>query len=69
VALDAAASEPCIPLCNVFNFVFLIQGYEYSRSGNPTRDSLEQALAALENGKHGLSFSSGLGATMTFEPC
>ena len=41
------------------------QGWEYSRSGNPTRDCLEQAFAALENGKHGFAFSSGLGATMT----
>lgn len=38
------------------------KGYEYSRTGNPTRNSLEQNLAALENGKHGLCFSSGLGA-------
>lgn len=37
--------------------------YEYSRSGNPTREVLEQCLAALENGKHGLAFASGLGAT------
>ena len=35
-------------------------GYEYGRSGNPTRTALEEQLAALENGKHGLSFSSGL---------
>ena len=37
-------------------------GYEYSRTGNPTRNALEQNLAALENGAHGLCFSSGLGA-------
>jgi cystathionine gamma-synthase len=37
-------------------------GYEYSRGGNPTRTSLETMLAALEGGKHGLSFSSGLAA-------
>ena len=36
------------------------KGYEYSRSSNPTRDALEAALAALEGGKHGLAFSSGL---------
>ena len=41
------------------------KGYEYSRSGNPTRNTLEACIAALENGKHGLSFSSGLGATTT----
>ncbi len=37
-------------------------GYEYSRTHNPTRTALQNSLAALENGKHGLCFSSGLGA-------
>ncbi len=37
-------------------------GYEYSRSGNPTRDGLERRLAALEDGRHGLAFASGLAA-------
>lgn len=39
------------------------QGYEYSRGTNPTRKALEDCLAALENGKFGLAFSSGMGAT------
>jgi cystathionine gamma-synthase/cystathionine gamma-lyase len=39
------------------------KGYEYSRTGNPTRTALEEALAALENGKYGLCFASGLAAT------
>lgn len=38
------------------------QGYEYSRTHNPTRTALQNNLAALENGKYGLCFSSGLGA-------
>lgn len=38
------------------------KGYEYSRSGNPTRTSLEACLAALENGQYGLAFASGLAA-------
>ncbi|HLU89373.1 MAG TPA: cystathionine gamma-synthase [Cyclobacteriaceae bacterium] len=38
------------------------KGYEYSRTHNPTRTALQDSLAALENGKHGLCFSSGLGA-------
>ena len=38
------------------------KGYEYSRTGNPTRNSLEKNIAALENGKHGLCFGSGLAA-------
>ncbi|WP_370208237.1 cystathionine gamma-synthase [Aeromicrobium sp.] len=38
-------------------------GYEYARTGNPTRASLEANLAALENGAHGRAFSSGMAAT------
>ncbi|HLW20333.1 MAG TPA: cystathionine gamma-synthase [Cyclobacteriaceae bacterium] len=38
------------------------KGYEYSRTHNPTRTALQNSLAALENGTHGLCFSSGLGA-------
>ncbi len=40
-------------------------GYEYSRSGNPTRAALEKRLAALENAKYGLAFASGLAAETT----
>jgi len=40
-------------------------GYEYSRSGNPTRDALEKRLAVLENAKYGMAFGSGLGAETT----
>src|SRR5262249_34490575 len=39
------------------------KGYEYSRSGNPTRAALETCLAALESGERGLAFASGLAAT------
>ncbi len=38
------------------------KGYEYSRSSNPTRKALEDNLAALENGKYGLCFGSGVAA-------
>ncbi len=38
------------------------QGYEYSRSANPTRTALENSLASIENGKYGLAFGSGLAA-------
>jgi cystathionine gamma-lyase len=41
------------------------QGFEYSRSGNPTRNALEACVAALEGGRHGFAFSSGLGASTT----
>ena len=39
------------------------KGYEYSRTGNPTRFALEQVIASLEDGKFGLAFASGLAAT------
>ena len=38
------------------------QGYEYSRTQNPTRHALERSIASLENAKYGLGFSSGLSA-------
>ncbi|MGE4568373.1 MAG: cystathionine gamma-synthase [Bacteroidales bacterium] len=38
------------------------KGFEYSRTGNPTRQALETCLAALENGRYGLAFASGLAA-------
>lgn len=38
-------------------------GYEYSRTGNPTRTALEECLASLEGGVHGRAFSSGMAAT------
>ncbi|WP_028776834.1 bifunctional cystathionine gamma-lyase/homocysteine desulfhydrase [Shimazuella kribbensis] len=41
------------------------RGYEYSRTGNPTRQALEDYIAALENGARGLAFSSGMSATGT----
>jgi len=38
------------------------RGYEYSRTGNPTRAALEQCIASLEGGAHGLAFASGMAA-------
>ncbi|MBL0912806.1 MAG: cystathionine gamma-synthase [Bacteroidia bacterium] len=38
------------------------KGYEYARTANPTRTQLQDSLAALENGKYGICFSSGMGA-------
>jgi cystathionine gamma-synthase len=40
-------------------------GYEYSRSSNPTRDALQECLAAIEGGRRGLAFASGLAAEDT----
>lgn len=52
------------PLNNFF-FISSFQGFEYGRSGNPTRNVLEACLAGLDNGKYGMTFASGLGATTT----
>ncbi|GAA0796153.1 cystathionine gamma-synthase [Spirilliplanes yamanashiensis] len=41
------------------------EGYEYSRSGNPTRDALQECLRALEGGQRALTFASGLAAEDT----
>src|SRR5438270_11238435 len=37
------------------------KGYEYARGKNPTREALERNVAALEGGRHGFAFSSGMG--------
>jgi cystathionine beta-lyase len=39
------------------------KGYAYARGTNPTRNALQKSIAALENGKYGICFSSGMGAT------
>ena len=41
------------------------QGWEYSRSHNPTRDAYEQCIADLEGGSRGFAFASGMAATAT----
>jgi cystathionine gamma-synthase len=41
------------------------KGYDYSRTGNPTRRALETCLASLESAEQGFAFSSGMGATTT----
>ena len=41
------------------------KGYEYSRTGNPTRTALQESIAALEGAKHGLAFASGMAAIDT----
>ncbi|MFL5938635.1 MAG: cystathionine gamma-synthase [Gaiellaceae bacterium] len=41
------------------------KGYDYSRTGNPTRTALQSCLASLESAEYGVAFSSGLGATTT----
>ncbi len=58
------AVVPPISLASTFaqDAVGRDRGYEYSRSGNPTRDALERHVATLEGAAHGLAFASGLAA-------
>ena len=65
--LATGAVVPPISLSTTFaqREVGVHQGYEYSRSGNPTRTALETCLASLEGAAHGLAFASGLAAEDT----
>src|SRR5438094_8937268 len=64
---DALTGAVVVPIYQTSTFaqdaVGKHKGYEYSRSGNPTRASLERCLASLEGARHGFAFSSGLGAS------
>ncbi|HUX96380.1 MAG TPA: cystathionine gamma-synthase [Bacteroidales bacterium] len=63
---DTATGATIVPIYQTSTFtqeeVNKHRGYEYSRVGNPTRTALDKCLASLEEGKYGLSFSSGLAA-------
>jgi cystathionine gamma-lyase len=65
-AADQATGATIVPIYQTSTFtqeeVNKNKGYEYSRVGNPTRSALDACLASLEEGKYGLSFSSGLAA-------
>jgi cystathionine beta-lyase/cystathionine gamma-synthase len=66
---DPATGAVITPIYQTTTFVHeevgVHKGYDYSRSGNPTRTALETCLASLEGAEHGLAYSSGLGATTT----
>ena len=63
---DAATGAVTVPIYQTSTFaqeaVGKHRGYEYARTGNPTRAALEQCIAALEGGHHGLAFASGMAA-------
>jgi cystathionine gamma-lyase len=63
---DPVTGSIVVPVYQTVNFVFddiaRPHGYEYSRSGNPTRTALEQCLASLEEARYGLTFASGMAA-------
>ena len=68
-APDPSSGAVIVPIHQSSTFaqeeVGVHKGYEYSRSGNPTRAALEAALAALDGGRYGLAFASGLAAETT----
>jgi len=68
-APDAATGAVVVPIYQTSTFaqdaVGKHRGYEYSRSGNPTRAALEACIASLEGGRHGLAFASGMAAEAT----
>ena len=63
---DPATGATIVPIYQTSTFTQSApgehRGYEYSRSGNPTRAALEECLASLEGGAFGLAFASGLAA-------
>ena len=68
-APDPATGAVTVPIYQTSTFaqeaVGKHRGYEYARTGNPTRAALEQCIAALEGGRHGLAFASGMAAEST----
>ncbi len=66
---DPVSGAVVVPISPATTFaqeeVGVHRGYEYSRTGNPTRTSLEVCLASLEGGAHGLAFASGMAAEDT----
>jgi cystathionine beta-lyase/cystathionine gamma-synthase len=63
---DKATGAVVVPIYQTSTYkqdeINVHKGFEYSRTGNPTRQALEECLAALENGRFSLTFSSGLAA-------
>lgn len=68
-SIDPSSGAVSVPIQHAstfhqFNFDQFGQ-YDYSRSGNPTRDALEQTIAELEHGVRGFAFASGMAAIST----
>ncbi len=63
---DPATGALSVPICQASTFrqesVEEFGKYDYTRSGNPTREALEDAVAQLENGTHAYAFASGMAA-------
>jgi cystathionine gamma-synthase len=68
---DALTGAVAVPIYQTSTFAQDVvgqtrAGYDYSRAGNPTRTALEQAIAALEGGRSGFAFASGMAAADTY---
>lgn len=68
---DAKTGAMAVPIYQTSTFAMdrpgeLRDGYDYTRSGNPTRTALQQVLASLEGGRHGQAFASGMAAIDCF---
>jgi cystathionine beta-lyase/cystathionine gamma-synthase len=63
---DASTGATIVPVYQTVTFtqdaIGVNRGFEYSRSGNPTREALERCLASLEEGRFGLAYASGMAA-------
>ncbi len=66
IPVDEQTGAISVPIYQTSTFVQeapgINKGYDYARTGNPTRAALEQVMAGLENGKVGIAFGSGLAA-------
>lgn len=66
---DSATGATIVPIYQTSTYtqeaIGVHKGFEYSRTGNPTRTALETCLASLEDARHGLAFASGMAATTT----
>jgi len=66
---DPATGAVVVPIYQTSTYaqeeVGVTKGYEYSRTGNPTRTALEECIASLEGAKYGLAFASGMAAETT----
>lgn len=66
---DSATGATIVPIYQTSTYtqqdIGQHKGFEYSRSGNPTRQALESCIASLENADYGLAFASGMAATST----
>ena len=64
---DKSTGATIVPIYQTATFtqdeIGIFKGFEYTRTGNPTRSALEECLASVENGNYGLAFSSGQAAS------